>query len=275
MLSIVVAALPETDNRRMRSQNSIMECPRSMVGRVIGKNGETVKALQTYTGATIQIDQSVDPTRVSISGAAYSVNLAVSIVTDIIRGSFKGFALLRQATRPANGRNGYPAFAEPRPVYAPGYGLIPASQLYDERAAPPPMGTPYGLRPADATLQHVYPLMTSGLPAQTVLALQQDASLVASQQGGTMSLVNAQALQQLGMPTGDLGNLAAGGAVQYQDATGYTVLPMAAAGPGGGMPQVQHMGGGNEEFGVSASHRLIQATAGGGRGAVRPKPWIG
>ncbi len=31
------------------------------------------------------------------------------------------------------------------------------------------MGTPYGLRPADATLQHVYPLMTSGLPAQTVL----------------------------------------------------------------------------------------------------------
>ncbi len=65
-----------------------------------------------------------------------------------------------------------------------------------------------------------------------------------------------------------------GGAVQYQDATGYTVLPM-AAGPGGGMQQVQHMGGGNEEFGVSASHRLIQATAGGGRGAMRPKPWIG
>ncbi len=33
---------------------------------------------------------------------------------------------------------------------------------------------------------------------------------MASQPGGTMSLVNAQALQQLGMPTGDLGNLAAG-----------------------------------------------------------------
>lgn len=47
-------------------------------------------------------------------------------------GSFKGFALLRQATRPANGRNGYPAFTEPRPVYAPGqvtcayclYGIV-------------------------------------------------------------------------------------------------------------------------------------------------------
>lgn len=27
------------------------------VGRVIGKNGETIKALQAYTGALIQIDQ--------------------------------------------------------------------------------------------------------------------------------------------------------------------------------------------------------------------------
>ncbi|GIL81268.1 hypothetical protein Vretimale_1168 [Volvox reticuliferus] len=259
----------------MRTQNSVMECPRSMVGRVIGKNGETVKALQTYTGATIQIDQSVDPTRVSISGAAYSVNLAVSIVTDIIRGSFKGFALLRQATRPANGRNGYPAFTEPRPVYAPGYGLIPASQLYDDRAAapPPPMGPPFSLRPADS-LQHVYPLMTTGLPTQNVLALQPDAALA---QPGTMSLVNAQ-LQQLAIPAmaahaGDLGALA-GGAMPYQEAAYMPVLPMAGggapAGPGGATLQM----GASEEFAMSASHRLIQA-AGGSRGAVRPKGWLG
>ncbi|KAG2499607.1 hypothetical protein HYH03_002548 [Edaphochlamys debaryana] len=241
-----------------------------MVGRVIGKNGETVKALQTYTGATIQIDQSVDPTRVSISGAAYSVNLAVSIVTDIIRGSFKGFALLRQATRPANGRNGYPAFTEPRPVYAPGYGLIPASQLYDDRTAPPPMGTPYGLRPADASLQHVYPLMTS-LPTQsgpTLLALQQDAALA---QQGTMSLVNAQ-LQQLGMPTGDLGGLTGGG-MQYGEATYIPVMGVAGGGHGGPGAQALQMGT-SEDYAMSASHRLIQA-AGGGRGGMRPKAWLG
>ncbi|GFR48455.1 hypothetical protein Agub_g10358 [Astrephomene gubernaculifera] len=259
----------------MRTQNSVMECPRSMVGRVIGKNGETVKALQTYTGATIQIDQSVDPTRVSISGAAYSVNLAVSIVTDIIRGSFKGFALLRQATRPANGRNGYPAFTEPRPVYAPGYGLIPASQLYDDRATPaPPMGTPYGLRAADS-LQHVYPLMASGLPAQSVLALQQDAAAM-SQPGG-MSLVSAQ-LQQLGMQGGDLGSLAAGGAMQYGEAAYMPVtLPMTAGtGPSGpsAASSLQQLTAASEEFAMTASHRLIQA-AGGGRGAVRPKGWLG
>ncbi|PNW86132.1 hypothetical protein CHLRE_02g074511v5 [Chlamydomonas reinhardtii] len=270
----------------MRTQNSVMECPRSMVGRVIGKSGETVKALQTYTGATIQIDQSVDPTRVSISGAAYSVNLAVSIITDIIRGSFKGFALLRQATRPANGRNGYPAFTEPRPVYAPGYGLIPASQLYDDRTAPPPMGTPYGLRPADS-LQHVYPLMTTSLPTQSVLTLPSDAAL--AQQGTTMSLVNAQ-LQQLAMPAGDISGLSgAGGGMQYGEAAYMPVLPMGAGGGHGGqggaglqmsqmgqMGQMSQMGqmGTSEDFAMSASHRLIQA-AGGGRGPMRPKNWLG
>ncbi|EFJ46968.1 hypothetical protein VOLCADRAFT_92472 [Volvox carteri f. nagariensis] len=180
-------------------------CPR--------KNGETVKALQTYTGATIQIDQSVDPTRVSISGAAYSVNLAVSIVTDIIR--------------------------------------------------------------ADS-LQHVYPLMTTGLPTQNVLALQTDAALA---QPGTMSLVNAQ-LQQLAMPGlgnpgGDLGALAGGGIPYPEAAYMPAMLPMAGAAAHGnhGGVTLQPIGG-SEEFAMSASHRLIQA-AGGGRGAVRPKSLLG
>ena len=128
-----------------------------MVGRVIGKNGETIKALQTYTGALIQIDQTVEPTKVTISGTPHSLSLAVSMVTDIVKGTFKGFALLRQVTttggagaaaaaltaaaaRPA----GLPLLAaaaapaaQPRPVYAPGYGLIPPSQLYgaDDRGA--------------------------------------------------------------------------------------------------------------------------------------------
>ncbi len=50
-------------------QTAVVDCPKSMVGRVIGKGGETIKALQQYTGAMIQIDQSVDPTRVTIAGA--------------------------------------------------------------------------------------------------------------------------------------------------------------------------------------------------------------
>ncbi|WIA28384.1 hypothetical protein OEZ86_010930 [Tetradesmus obliquus] len=110
-----------------------------MVGRVIGKSGETIKALQTYTGALIQIDQTVEPTKVTISGTPHSLSLAVSMVTDIVKGTFKGFALLRQITNPGGARPGPVAnpMAQPRPVYAPGYGLIPPSQLYgaDERTA--------------------------------------------------------------------------------------------------------------------------------------------
>eukprot|EP00878_Enallax_costatus_P005199 GHUV01005463.1.p1 GENE.GHUV01005463.1~~GHUV01005463.1.p1 ORF type:complete len:234 (+),score=50.81 GHUV01005463.1:1033-1734(+) len=61
------------------------------------------------------------------------------MVTDIVKGTFKGFALLRQITNPGGARAGPLAnpMAQPRPVYAPGYGLIPPSQLYgaDERTA--------------------------------------------------------------------------------------------------------------------------------------------
>jgi len=56
------------------------------------------------------------------------------MVTDIVKGTFKGFALLRQVTtagappRPVNAPPVAP-MAQPRPVYAPGYGLIPPSQV--------------------------------------------------------------------------------------------------------------------------------------------------
>lgn len=101
-----------------------MDCPKSMVGRVIGKNGETIRALQNYSGALIQIDQTVDPMKVTISGTPESLSMAVSMVTDIVNGTFKGFAMLRQiANTPDSGE------ALCQPVYAPGYGLIPPSQV--------------------------------------------------------------------------------------------------------------------------------------------------
>lgn len=239
----------------MKSSTSVLECPRSMVGRVIGKSGETVKALQTYTGATIQIDQTQDPTRVSITGAPYSLSLAVSMVTDIVRGSFKGFALLRQATRPPGGRAGYPPFVEPRPVYAPGYGLIPASQLYDDRVAPP-MATPYGLRTTDALMQQqaIYPIM-----AGNVLTLQQDGGLV---QGGHQATLSGSQIN-LSLPAGDLSGLG-GGSMQhvmqaYPGGEAYTFNPMASA---------------DDFTAMAAGHRVIAAV--GGSRVPRPKAqWMG
>ena len=114
-----------------------IECPKSMIGRVIGKNGETIKALQSYTGALIQIDQTIEPTQVTISGMQASLSLAVSMVNDIAKGTFKGFALLRQVTSSSllTGVRPPPPAPAPvvapcqqqalsRPVYTPGYGLI-------------------------------------------------------------------------------------------------------------------------------------------------------
>lgn len=70
--------------------STVVECPKSMVGRVIGKGGETIKALQQYTGAIIQVDQSREPTRVTISGSTRALSLASSMVQDIVAGQFKG-----------------------------------------------------------------------------------------------------------------------------------------------------------------------------------------
>lgn len=55
-------------------------------------------------------------------------------VTDIVKGTFKGFALLRQLGSSPPYRAAPPVAPAPvtagsRPVYAPGYGLIPPSQV--------------------------------------------------------------------------------------------------------------------------------------------------
>lgn len=57
-----------------------------MVGRVIGKGGETIKALQKNFGANIQIDQAIDPMRVTVAGQPQAVDGALAAVQEIIAG---------------------------------------------------------------------------------------------------------------------------------------------------------------------------------------------
>lgn len=47
--------------KMLPKQTAVVECPKSMVGRVIGKGGETIKSLQQYTGAMIQVRTAVPP----------------------------------------------------------------------------------------------------------------------------------------------------------------------------------------------------------------------
>ncbi len=63
-----------------------VQCPKGMVGRVIGKGGETIKALQKNFGANIQIDQTTDPMKITIAGQPPAVESAAAAVTEIING---------------------------------------------------------------------------------------------------------------------------------------------------------------------------------------------
>ena len=68
-----------------QAQQSV-RCPKEMVGRVIGRGGETVKGLQATTGARIQIDQSASPCVVTITGNPRCVDAAARAVADVVRG---------------------------------------------------------------------------------------------------------------------------------------------------------------------------------------------
>jgi far upstream element-binding protein len=69
--------------------NVVLDCPKTLIGRVIGRGGETINDLQQRSGARIQIDQRVpegQPCKVQISGNPQTTELAIRLVTDIING---------------------------------------------------------------------------------------------------------------------------------------------------------------------------------------------
>ena len=104
-----------------------------------------------------QIDQSTDPTRVTIAGSPQSLQLAVSMVNDIVRGTFKGFAMLRQIALSTT-QPGMPGFGQPQPVYVQGYGFVPPSQV---RAA----ASRRLLMPPCSCSLHIFCLLQAPLPA--------------------------------------------------------------------------------------------------------------
>uniref|UniRef100_A0A7S2AZB9 WW domain-containing protein n=1 Tax=Octactis speculum TaxID=3111310 RepID=A0A7S2AZB9_9STRA len=65
-----------------------IDCPKNLVGRVIGRGGETINDLQARSGARIQIDQNVPegaPCKVTINGTPQTVELGFKLVNDVIQ----------------------------------------------------------------------------------------------------------------------------------------------------------------------------------------------
>mmetsp|Transcript_75041 Transcript_75041/g.125053 ORF Transcript_75041/g.125053 Transcript_75041/m.125053 type:complete len:224 (+) Transcript_75041:68-739(+) len=108
-----------------------IDCPKDLVGRVIGRGGETINDLQTRSGTRIQIDQTVPegtPCKIQITGTPEAVRVAVQMVNDVM------------ANGPSKRSNSFPPRAPPGPGnYGPppgGYGGYPPGPGYG--GYPPP-----------------------------------------------------------------------------------------------------------------------------------------
>jgi hypothetical protein len=198
--------------RFLGQQSMIINCPKNMVGRVIGKNGETIKALQQFTGAQIQIDQRCDPTRVSIAGPAKAMQMATSMVQDIVAGTFKGFAMLRShATQANKAPAGLEFLGQPAPVYIEGYGFIPPSQFgdpIDPTGAFPPI---QGYNTDQANQASLNALSSSLAQAQQLYGLpsvspQHDTTTL--QSGASQNLQQLNSLQQQLSQNAQMSNIA-------------------------------------------------------------------
>ena len=67
-----------------------VQCPQALVGRLIGKGGDTIKDLQRRSGARIQIDQNYPEGQsrlVAVEGAAHCVRAGVELVRSLIGNS--------------------------------------------------------------------------------------------------------------------------------------------------------------------------------------------
>ena len=76
----VVACVPQ-------GEMETLDCPKDLVGRVIGRKGETINELQAKAGVRIQIDQTVpdgQPCKIVISGDPNAVRLAVPMVHEVM-----------------------------------------------------------------------------------------------------------------------------------------------------------------------------------------------
>jgi far upstream element-binding protein len=67
-----------------------MNCAKSMVGRLIGKQGDTIKQLQRNTGANVQIDQTQDPCIITVTGQTANINSAIRDINNIINDTGTG-----------------------------------------------------------------------------------------------------------------------------------------------------------------------------------------
>ena len=152
-ISSTKAATPRCVLQGLGGMSATVDCSKSLVGRVIGRGGETINDLQTKSGTRIQIDQQVpdgQPCKITITGPPPNVQSAVAMVHEVMKNGPP-----RGGIRPPNvpqGPGGFPPQgygAPPQFGYPPqGYGGYPQPgqlggyppQGYGGYAPPPQQG---------------------------------------------------------------------------------------------------------------------------------------
>jgi far upstream element-binding protein len=89
MLKRVMEADPKGGNAGVYAKTEVVECDPGVVGRVIGRKGETIRALQARSGARIQIcqDQSAlagEKRKMTVQGTNEQVQLGLRLLNDVM-----------------------------------------------------------------------------------------------------------------------------------------------------------------------------------------------
>lgn len=162
LVTSLIGNAPTVGNGSIAGNRMTFECPKSLVGRVIGKGGETINELQRRSGARIQIEQRVpegQPCVIEVQGDDGAVQEAIRLTQEVMNGkrldTASGMVAGGVAAIPANYQHmmvQYPyPYQVPRPLqhggyaYAPAYAQPPYGGVY----APPGTYSAYGAWPVN------------------------------------------------------------------------------------------------------------------------------
>lgn len=131
----------------------VMECQKPMVGRIIGRGGETINMIQQRSGTKMQIEQNVNPCKINITGTPQGIAIASQMITDLmLTGSLNPMG---PPGGPMGGMGGYgmpPGGGYPGGGYQAPYGGMPpmmggpqyGAPAYGQQPQPYGMQQPYG-----------------------------------------------------------------------------------------------------------------------------------
>jgi far upstream element-binding protein len=103
------------------SITTVIEANQNAIGKIIGSGGNTIKEIQSKSGARVQIDQDYPPDvprKVNITGTSTAVNLAVQMVQSIITTGHLNHSIGTPSVpaAPPAATPGYPSYAQPAPA---------------------------------------------------------------------------------------------------------------------------------------------------------------